>query len=683
MASQKIGDFFRVSRSTKSSGRLKRLADDSLHAEVIAPEPKKPAHTRFAHLVHEPQDRTLSSDDVHPSEKLSAIQENKLPNETVAKTLALKGLRAPRTKADAFPTLDSESGVAEAEDTTTRTQNKDATKTTSRRLKNPQRQKIEKKTQNKRQPTRSKDLSFWLSTDNEDKATEDVTPITRQLAGKTEAATTPAPSPSITRPVDGKSRLTNSDITLTKPPVPSTYSCTQSAVRTKLRAFERFSHLAECTNASTHVELKTVAEAAETAEAASRIELTQTESAFPSGLTLPHNLRILLELFRSCDTVVSMLHNRSEICGFDKIKPAVQEIVRRNFEEKHVAQFLTIYPMVYTLHYEKQLDKYTRRPTGSYVLVLSPNLRSDGTQIGHDSPSKGHLVFTGTRLIQRRNRFYRLLLGLVMRAHREFLRNSLGIEPSQLPDDAELRRWHPRFPLETAVPLVQPVPLPLRPSDADHKITSAKEAVQAFQARALFREAEICQNVANNRMPSIPSPTKASALSPRKTNSQTCHTGNTPQKLPSVALFTSGPPANSVAANLKGVSQSLLAKVRARENERRMLTQLTRYDIPEGRRAIYSRLPEMVTHVWTVLRSCNGRPVPLTTVAARVANAHHSGLSPDAVIEHLNVLVELCPHWIEKLSWATPHLRMRTPEGPVKDVIDSLRLHFKNEGLNF
>lgn len=51
-----------------------------------------------------------------------------------------------------------------------------------------------------------------------------------------------------------------------------------------------------------------------------------------------------------------------------------------------MAQFMTVYPMVYYLRYEKHLDKYTRRPTGAYVLVLSPNLRT-----GEYTPSCAHV----------------------------------------------------------------------------------------------------------------------------------------------------------------------------------------------------------------------------------------------------------------------------------------------------
>ncbi|KAA3678281.1 chromatin licensing and DNA replication factor 1 [Paragonimus westermani] len=432
------------------------------------------------------------------------------------------------------------------------------------------------------------------------------------------------------------SALSDEQAPSTKPLPPSpVLSSTKPSV---LRAHQRFAYLSEPLSSTTPSNATQPTSAVAT-ETATERELTQTQSAVTFDLPLPHDFRVLLELFRSCDTVVSMLHNRSEICGFDKLKPAVQEVVRRNFEEMHVGQFLTIYPMVYLLRFEKQLDKYTRRPSGNYVLVLSPNLRTDGTQIGHDSPSKGHLVFTGTRLIQRRNRFHRLLLGHVFRAHREFLHTKLGIDSTGLPNDTELRRWHPKFCLESMVPPIQPTPLPIRPSATEEKITSAKDAVRAFQARALFREADICQNVAllrHDPMPTIPSPTKASACSPRKP---------TVQSASSIALFTSSaasvPPSSpSVACSLKGVSETLLAKQLINQNNELLMRKNSNFLLDSIR--YYS----------------------------------------DVVADHLKVLQEFCSTWLEKLDWASPHLRLKNPDLPIGEVIASVRERLAAEGFN-
>ncbi|CAH8620551.1 unnamed protein product [Dicrocoelium dendriticum] len=483
------------------------------------------------------------------------------------------------------------------------------------------------------------------------------------LCAATEAGKEPLPSPCF---VPMKTRL--------KTAVSSSSVSCASILRRP--AHERFDHLASTTRSTAPSSLKSEPP---TEEVAVEPQIEATETKFRTDLPLPSSFRILMELFRSCDTVVSMLHNRGEVCGFNRIKPAVQEVVRRNFEESHVGKFLTVYPLVYLLRYDRQLDKYTRRPTDGYTLVLTPNLRTDGTELGYNSPSKGHLVFTGTRLIQRRTRFHLLLLDYVFRAHRNFLQSALGFDPAQLPEDKHLRRWHPRFNLESMVPEIATAPLPVHLPTADQKITTAKDAVEAFQARALFREAEACQKVASLKQYTsspIPSPTKMSACSPRKPPMS-------PQTAPSTpaGVTDSGVEPSPIARGLSGVSKTLLAKVRARENERRMLTQLTQSIIPDSQRAIYARLPGMIAQVWMVMRSSNGRALPMSTVAARVADAHHSGLSASVVNEHLEVLLQFTPTWLEKLDWAVPHLRVRDPNLSVPNITDSVKAKLSTIGF--
>ena len=49
----------------------------------------------------------------------------------------------------------------------------------------------------------------------------------------------------------------------------------------------------------------------------------------PPTLTLPVKYKQLLEKFYAMDTVVSLLHKRSEVCTFSKLKAAVQEMARK------------------------------------------------------------------------------------------------------------------------------------------------------------------------------------------------------------------------------------------------------------------------------------------------------------------------------------------------------------------
>lgn len=47
------------------------------------------------------------------------------------------------------------------------------------------------------------------------------------------------------------------------------------------------------------------------------------------GLVLPYKYQVLAEMFRSMDTIVGMLYNRSETVTFAKVKQGVQDMMRK------------------------------------------------------------------------------------------------------------------------------------------------------------------------------------------------------------------------------------------------------------------------------------------------------------------------------------------------------------------
>ncbi|GAB1865310.1 DNA replication factor Cdt1 [Camponotus japonicus] len=64
--------------------------------------------------------------------------------------------------------------------------------------------------------------------------------------------------------------------------------------------------------------------------------LSLAESERPT-LVLPYNYRFLAEVFRCVEMISAMLFNRKEVITFNKLKPAVQEQMRRNFTLEHLA----------------------------------------------------------------------------------------------------------------------------------------------------------------------------------------------------------------------------------------------------------------------------------------------------------------------------------------------------------
>lgn len=125
----------------------------------------------------------------------------------------------------------------------------------------------------------------------------------------------------------------------------------------------------------------------------------------PPGLVLPYKYQVLAEMFRSMDTIVSMLHNRSETVTFAKVKQGVQDMMRkcvvwetgcgcprslmpvclilltqpsffcRRFEERNVGQIKTVYPTSYCFRQECNVPTFKDNIKRSdYQLTIEPLL---------------------------------------------------------------------------------------------------------------------------------------------------------------------------------------------------------------------------------------------------------------------------------------------------------------------
>ena len=72
-------------------------------------------------------------------------------------------------------------------------------------------------------------------------------------------------------------------------------------------------------------------------------ELAQPDKLLP----LPNRYKALTEIFRSVDVIVSMKFNRKEIIRVPDLKPAVQNITRKNFSEFYLRQIRCVFPKVW------------------------------------------------------------------------------------------------------------------------------------------------------------------------------------------------------------------------------------------------------------------------------------------------------------------------------------------------
>uniref|UniRef100_A0A8C3WKR8 DNA replication factor Cdt1 n=1 Tax=Catagonus wagneri TaxID=51154 RepID=A0A8C3WKR8_9CETA len=326
----------------------------------------------------------------------------------------------------------------------------------------------------------------------------------------------------------------------------------------------------------------------------------------PPGLTLPYKYQVLAEMFRSMDTVVGMLHNRSETVTFAKVKQGVQDMMRKRFEEHNVGQIKTVYPTSYRFRQERVIPAFkdgVRR--SAYQLTIEPLLDQPA---GSAAPQ-----LTASRLLQRRHVFSQNLVARVREHHRAFLA-SLN-PPMEVPED-QLMRWHPRFNVDE-VPDIEPAELPQPPTV--EKLATAQEVLA--RARSLM------------------SPRMEKALSDLALRTAE------PSSPGSPCLALPATPAGTPPAALKGVSQDLLERIRAKEAQKQ-LAQMTRRPEQEQRLQRLQRLPELARVLRGIFVSERKPALTMEVACARMVGSYRAAMSPGEMEKHVRLLSELLPDWL-------------------------------------
>lgn len=110
-----------------------------------------------------------------------------------------------------------------------------------------------------------------------------------------------------------------------------------------------------------------------------------------------------------------MLFNRKETITFKKLKPAVQELLRKNFTLEHVAQIKAIYPDAYIYQQEKYRTFGSTSKQDKYELIFTPIVEEKS---GRNTPDADDVLKTASEvsmgpkvLLDRRRKFYNILLG--------------------------------------------------------------------------------------------------------------------------------------------------------------------------------------------------------------------------------------------------------------------------------
>ncbi|NWW27720.1 CDT1 factor, partial [Falcunculus frontatus] len=325
----------------------------------------------------------------------------------------------------------------------------------------------------------------------------------------------------------------------------------------------------------------------------------------PPGLTLPYKFKVLAEMFRSVDTITGMLFNRAETVTFAKVKQGVQDMMRRQFEERHLGQIKAVYPSSYRLRQEKNIPTFgSGGKKSEYQLTLEPVL-------GEEEKVDGRPHLSASRLLERRREFHRNLVNIVREHHRAFL--AALSPPMEVPEE-KLTRWHPRFNVDE-VPDISPAELPRAP--LEDRLSTAQEVLSTARGMLSPKMEKALANLALRT-------TGAGAGEP--------------------ALSKTPAPASTSSA-LRGVSQGLLDRIRAKE-ARRLQALLTRDARQEERAALLARLPAMARVLRSVFVAEKKPALSMELLCARLADSCPELVAPGEMEKHVRLFAELLPDWV-------------------------------------
>ena len=198
------------------------------------------------------------------------------------------------------------------------------------------------------------------------------------------------------------------------------------------------------------------------------------------SLPLPFSYKFLGEVFKCTDTVISMLHNRQEVITLEKIKKAVQEMIKKDFKETFLKQIKWLFPAAYKFSWEKEIDNFGARKN-DYKLHVNANTdyrvdMMEGRPL--DNIVKTFVKLSPNMMVERRRIVENSIIELVKKQHQYFC---VSLNPPIVVDETKLLKWHKDFEVDACPPIPEGE-FPKKP-DVE-KLLTAKEVLK--KAEELF-----------------------------------------------------------------------------------------------------------------------------------------------------------------------------------------------------
>lgn len=341
----------------------------------------------------------------------------------------------------------------------------------------------------------------------------------------------------------------------------------------------------------------------------------------PSTLKLPQKFKLLLEAFKCSDSVLFLLNQRKEVCTFDRLKQSVQKMTSKDFTAKHLGMMKTVYPAAFKFRQEKGLHRVSGGKNQDYQMTIESNF--DLALCKKDAP------LSSTVLITRRLAFENNLLDITKQHHQKFIRK-LNLNLS----DAEIHRWHPNFKLDD-VPQVEAAVLPQAP--VQKGFTSAADMIAKSRGLATKVVNALEKAAGCGYKPEGGNDPDATIVAQEIT----------PSPVPAKEASTPTPKNknDSKNSNLKGVSQSLLDRIRQKEQQKAAI-QMTRDPEKEKRLAMLERLPEISRIINSYFVTEKKAAIALEDCLTKLKDSYGSAISIVQLDEHVKLLASLVPKWL-------------------------------------
>ena len=278
------------------------------------------------------------------------------------------------------------------------------------------------------------------------------------------------------------------------------------------------------------------------------------------SLALPLTYSRLLEVFRSTDTVVSMMFNKRERITLAKLAKNTTDIMNKKWTVEHLRKIICVFPQSYKLSWRSN-----RMRPDIKELVVEPNMNYKRDLMSmFDETQPGEKQMTAATLVERRDMFRNGLVDIVKDYHEEFL---ASLDPPITADRTKLTRWHKDFNVDV-LPDIDLASLPPNPDAPKVQGPDLVDKAQYFKVNPKLSDVLLDIN-STNRDHTYPAPSPSKNLfSPQKSQ------------------------ASPMKPGLEGLNPSLIAKIRAKEAAKAKL-EMTRSEEKLEKIATLRKLPRL------------------------------------------------------------------------------------------